>query len=195
MSLKFVIGAKQTLCCSMPQKLNSSTYQLNTTFQITISSSSMTQMSPSPTLNILGLSFTCNLNWKLHISLGKTASMKLGVLSRLCQFYSPPLLLTLYRGLIRPCFSSVHVSQTCFTCLGTLHSYSSIEQGGIESFSSYQFLPPWLTVFSFFLIAAMLPLLLFFTAIFMLTALLISLTAASLHKTCFFLSSLFCPPL
>ena len=29
--------------------------------------------------------------------------MKLGVLSRLRQFYSPPQLLTLYRGLIRPC--------------------------------------------------------------------------------------------
>ena len=36
-----------------------------------------TQLSPSPTLNILGLSFTSNLNWKLHISsLAKTASMK-----------------------------------------------------------------------------------------------------------------------
>ena len=29
--------------------------------------------------------------------------MKLGVLSRLRQFYSPPQLLTLYTGLIRPC--------------------------------------------------------------------------------------------
>ena len=68
-----------------------------------------TQLSPSPTLNILGLSFViCNLNWKLHISsLAKTASMKLGVLSRLRQFYSPPQLLTLYRGLIRPCMEYV----------------------------------------------------------------------------------------
>ena len=62
------------------------------------------QLSPSPTLNILGLSFTCNLNWKLHISsLAKTASMKLGVLSRLHPFFSPPQLPTLYRGFIRPC--------------------------------------------------------------------------------------------
>ena len=61
------------------------------------------QLFPSPTMNILGLSFTSNLNC-LHISsLAKTASMKLGVLSRLRQFYSPPQLLTLYRGLIRPC--------------------------------------------------------------------------------------------
>ena len=45
-----------------------------------------------------------NLNWKPHISsLAKTASKKLGVLSRLRQFFSPPQLLTLYRGLIRPC--------------------------------------------------------------------------------------------
>ncbi len=27
-----------------------------------------TQLSPSPTVNILGLSFTHNLNWKSHIS-------------------------------------------------------------------------------------------------------------------------------
>ena len=60
------------------------------------------QLSPSA-LNIIDLYFTCNLNWKLHISLAKTASMKLGVLSRLRQFYSPPQLLTLYRGLIRLC--------------------------------------------------------------------------------------------
>ncbi|MPC08432.1 hypothetical protein E2C01_001019 [Portunus trituberculatus] len=34
-----------------------------------------TQLSPSSTLNILGLSFNCNLNWKLHISsLPKTPS-------------------------------------------------------------------------------------------------------------------------
>ena len=53
-----------------------------------------TQLSPS-TLNILGLSYTSNLNWKLHISsLDKTASMNLGVLSRLRQFYSPPQLYT-----------------------------------------------------------------------------------------------------
>ena len=63
-----------------------------------------TQLSPSSTLNILGLSFTKNLNWKFHItSLAKTASMKLGVLCRLRQFFSPYQLLTLYRGLIRPC--------------------------------------------------------------------------------------------
>ena len=63
-----------------------------------------TQLSPSPTLNILGLSFTSNLNWKLHTSsLAKTASMKLSVLSRLRQFYLPLQLLTLYRELIWPC--------------------------------------------------------------------------------------------
>ena len=63
----------------------------------------------------------------------------------------------------------------CFTCLGRLHSYSSIEQDGIKSFLSTPLL--WLTVFSLFLIAATLPLLLSFTAIFVLIALLILLTA------------------
>ena len=63
-----------------------------------------TQLSPSLTLNILSLSLTHNLNWELHISsLANTASMKLGVLSRLRQFFSPPQLLTLYRGLSCPC--------------------------------------------------------------------------------------------
>ena len=70
-----------------------------------------TQLSPSSTLNFLGLSITYNLNWKLHISLAETASMKLGVPSRLRQFSSPPQLLTLYRGLIRPCMEyASHVS-------------------------------------------------------------------------------------
>ncbi|MPC37321.1 hypothetical protein E2C01_030795 [Portunus trituberculatus] len=47
-----------------------------------------TQLSPSSTLNILGLSFAHNLNWKLHISsLAKTAFMKLGILKRLRQFF------------------------------------------------------------------------------------------------------------
>ncbi len=45
-----------------------------------------TQLSPSSTLYILGLSFTQNLNWKLHISLTKSASSKLGVLYRPRQF-------------------------------------------------------------------------------------------------------------
>jgi len=63
-----------------------------------------TQLSPSPTLNILGLSFTQNLNWKFHISsLAKSASSKLGVLHRLNQFFSPSQMLAMYRGLVRPC--------------------------------------------------------------------------------------------
>ncbi len=70
-----------------------------------------TQLSPSSTLNILGLSFTKTLNWKSHISsLAKTASKKLGVLWRFRQYFSPHQLLTLYRGLIRPCMEySCHV--------------------------------------------------------------------------------------
>ena len=62
-----------------------------------------TQLSPSSTLNILGLSLTQNLNWKLHISsLTKSASSRLGVLYRLRQFFSPAQLLSIYRGLVRP---------------------------------------------------------------------------------------------
>merc|ERR1712035_111623 len=60
--------------------------------------------SPSSTLNILGLSFTKTLNWKFHISsIAKTASKKMGVLWRMHQFFSPSQLLTVYKGLVRPC--------------------------------------------------------------------------------------------
>ena len=109
------------MCCSMPQKHNSSQLHLSTRHNLPNNYPlffSDTQLSPSPSLNIPGLSFTCNLNWKLHISLPKTASIKLGVLSRLRQFYSPLQLLTLYRGRICPCMK-------CFTCLRRFHSYSS----------------------------------------------------------------------
>ena len=56
------------------------------------------------TVNTLGLSSTKNLNWQFHIStLAKSSSKKLGVLWRMCPFFSPFQLLVLYRGLIRPC--------------------------------------------------------------------------------------------
>ncbi len=61
-----------------------------------------TQLSPSSTLNILGLSFTQNFNWKFTSVLTKSASSKLGVLYRLCQFLSPAQLMSIYRGLVRP---------------------------------------------------------------------------------------------
>ena len=63
-----------------------------------------TPLTPSPSLNILGISYSQDLNFKDHvISLVKSASKKLGVLSRLRNFFNPTQLLTLYRGLIRPC--------------------------------------------------------------------------------------------
>ena len=66
--------------------------------------------------------------------------------------------------------------RVCFTCLGRLHSYSSFEQGGIKSFSSYQVLSSdCLTSASFS--SPQCCLLLPFTVTSMLTALLISLTA------------------
>ncbi|MPC99166.1 hypothetical protein E2C01_094563 [Portunus trituberculatus] len=87
----------------MPPKLNSSIYQLDNLPDNYPLFFNDTQLSPSSTLIILSLSFTYNLNWKLHISsLAKTASMKLGVLRRLRQFFSPLQQLTLYKGLIRP---------------------------------------------------------------------------------------------
>ena len=63
-----------------------------------------TKLEPSSVLNILGVSFSRDLSWKDHItSLSKQASKRLGVLGRLKSFFSPPQLLALYRGVVRPC--------------------------------------------------------------------------------------------
>ncbi|KAL7630252.1 UNVERIFIED_CONTAM: hypothetical protein RMT77_019605 [Armadillidium vulgare] len=63
-----------------------------------------TQLKPSSVLNILGVSFSRDLSWKDHItSLSKQASKRLGVLRRLHSFFTPPQLLALYRGVVRPC--------------------------------------------------------------------------------------------
>ena len=77
-----------------------------------------TQLPLSPTLNILGLSFTQNLNWKLHISsLAKTASSRLGVLYRLQHFFTPSQMLTIYKGLVRPC-----MEYACHVWGGSTHT-------------------------------------------------------------------------
>ena len=63
-----------------------------------------TQLNPSSSLDILGISISSDFSWKNHLtSLAKTASQKLGVLNRLRGFFSPAQLLALYRGTVRPC--------------------------------------------------------------------------------------------
>ncbi len=85
-----------------------------------------TQLAPSPTLNILGLSSTQNLNWKLHISsFTKSASSKLGVLYRLRQFLFPHTVDVHIQG---PCPPSYGVR---ITCVGGLHAHSSPGQSGL----------------------------------------------------------------
>ncbi|MPC14605.1 hypothetical protein E2C01_007375 [Portunus trituberculatus] len=72
-----------------------------------------TQLSPSSTMNIVGLSFAHNFNWKFHFSsLAKTASMKLGVLRRLRQYFSPVPTTNFIQG---PYPSMYGV---CFRCIG-----------------------------------------------------------------------------
>ena len=62
------------------------------------------ELSPSSSLDILGISFSPDLSWKDHIiSLAKSASRKLGVLTRFRRFFTPPQFYSLYRGQIRPC--------------------------------------------------------------------------------------------
>src|ERR1700755_2031332 len=63
-----------------------------------------TQLKPSFVLNILGGSFSRDLSWKDHItSLSKQASKRLGVLRPLQNYFTPPQLLALYMGVVRPC--------------------------------------------------------------------------------------------
>src|SRR6201990_569484 len=63
-----------------------------------------TLLKPSSLLNILGVYFSHDLSWKDHItSLSIQASKRLGVLRRLQYFFTPPQLLALYRGVVRPC--------------------------------------------------------------------------------------------
>ena len=131
-----------------------------------------TQLSPSSTLNILGLSLTQNLNWKLHIlSLTKSASSRLGVLYRLRQFFSPAQLLIHIQG---PCPPSYGV---CISCVGGGPlTQLSLTEWSLRLFVSSALL---LLLIVFYLLnsAAMLPLFLSSIDIFMLTALLNLLTA------------------
>ena len=94
---------------SKTQFLHLSTrHDLPQNYQLTFND---TQLTPSSSLQILGVSFSRDLSWKEHIiSLAKSASKKLGVLYRLRNYFSPSQLLSLYRGLVRPCMEySSHV--------------------------------------------------------------------------------------
>lgn len=58
---------------------------------------------PSATINILGPPLTQSLIWKLHISLlAQSTSSRSCVLYRLCQFFFPSQMPTLYGDLVRP---------------------------------------------------------------------------------------------
>merc|ERR1712035_293843 len=92
-----------------------------------------TQLSPSSTLDILGVSFTKTLNWKSHISsLAKSASMKLDILWRLRPFFSPPPVACSIQRPYSPLYG------VCFPHMGGFNSYVIIKQGGVKSFSFYQ---------------------------------------------------------
>ena len=89
----------------LKNSISSSTYSTKSSTQLSLFFSN-TQLSPSPILNSLGLSFTPKLNWNFHISsLAKTASSRLGVLYRLQPFFSPNQLLSIYRCLVHPCMA------------------------------------------------------------------------------------------
>ncbi len=92
-----------------------------------------TQINPSPSLNILGVSFLSNHSRKTHIrSLAKTDSMKLGVLYRLRGFFSTTQLLALYRGLTRPRME--YSSHVCVWGVGGSPSTSLLDRVESKAF-------------------------------------------------------------
>src|ERR1044072_2197184 len=103
-----------------------------------------TQLKPSSVLNILGVSFSRDLSWKDHItSLSKQASKRLGVLRRLQHFFTPPQLLALYRGVVRPCMEYVsHIwGGSTFTALlekVESRAFRLINSPSLQFFSSRQ---------------------------------------------------------
>ena len=61
-------------------------------------------ITPSNSIDILGLNISSNLSWRPHISkIAKAASQKLGMLFRLRSYFTPVQLLQIWKGLIRPC--------------------------------------------------------------------------------------------
>ena len=61
-------------------------------------------ITPSKSINILGLNISSNFSWKPHLStIAKAASQKLGILFRLRSYFTPAQLLQIWKGLIRPC--------------------------------------------------------------------------------------------
>src|SRR6201990_2343616 len=103
--LVFQIGAEKTWSFSMPQKLNSSIFLLDTIFHTTMISSSKTLNSNLHLFSIFSVFlFLVNFLGKITFtSLSKQASKRLGVLRRLRSFFTPPQLLALYRGVVCPC--------------------------------------------------------------------------------------------
>src|ERR1700755_1876895 len=115
----------------MPLKLNSFISLLDTIFHTTISSSK-TQLKRSSVLNIIGASFSRDLSWKDHItSLSKQASKRLGVLRRLQNYFTPPQLLALYKGVVFPCMEyASHI------WVGSTHT--ALLENVSQGISSYQ---------------------------------------------------------
>ena len=68
---------------------------------------------------MLGLSFSSKLDWGSYkISMAKTASRKLGALTRSMKFLSPEVALYLFKSIIRPC-----VEYCCHVWAGAPSSY------------------------------------------------------------------------
>src|SRR6201990_960562 len=90
----------------MPQKLSSSISPLDTIFHTTMMSSSKAHNSNLHLFLIFSVFFFLVIflgKITLLLSLCKQASKRLGVLRRLHNYFTPPQLLALYRGVVRPC--------------------------------------------------------------------------------------------
>src|ERR1700755_22046 len=102
--LVFQIGEEKTWSFSMPQKLNSSIFLLDTIFHTIMTSSSKTLNSNLHLSSIFSM-FLFLLNF-----LGKKASKRLGVLRRLRGFLFHPSCLLFIRVLFEPLWCTPHTS-------------------------------------------------------------------------------------
>ncbi len=91
-----------------------------------------TQLSPSPILNCLGLSFSQNSTGNLISYLLLNQLPRGSVFCIVFSHFFPLQLLTIYRG---PCLPLYGV---CMPCVGRFNTYSSFGQGGVKGFSSHQ---------------------------------------------------------
>lgn len=126
----FKTGIRGRLCPSVPQKKNFSSYQFKSSKHLSLFFE-YTQLSQSPTLDILDLSLAQNLKWKFHIFPTKSTSSRSSLLYCLHQFSTQ--MLSIYRACV---LHHIEYGLNVWGGRGGLHSYSSLQEWGLRLFIS-----------------------------------------------------------